>query len=495
MRDLWPHQRDAIDKLREAVAQGERRIVCQAPTGSGKTVLAAAIVNGALRKGKRVLFTVPAISLVDQTVESFYSEGFHDIGVIQANHVMTDWSKAVQVASIQTLARRDQVPDADVMVVDECHGLFNWYAKTFTRNEWRNRPIIGLSATPWTRGLGKLYSRLLIVATTAQLIEQGYLCPFTVFAPAHPDLTGVRTVAGDYHADDLAGAMNKQVLVADVIETWIKRGENRSTFCFAVDRAHAQHLQEKFQAAGVACGYIDANTPLQERDRIRDQFHDGRIRVVSSIGCLTMGIDWDVRCIILARPTKSEILYVQMIGRGLRPAEAKDHCLILDHSDTTLRLGFVSDIYHDQLDDGRERAKSNTSSVKLPKQCPQCTYLMAPGIPICPACGFERIKTSAIQVEDGELVEVTGRKRKPGTKRNDGVDPQAFFAQLKGYGLHHEYADGWCLHKFREKFGRWPPRSWNILDPIRPTPEVVNWIRSRNIAFHKARAAHAHVSQ
>jgi superfamily II DNA or RNA helicase len=229
MRDLWPHQRDALDKLREAVAAGERRIVCQAPTGSGKTVLAAAIVDGALRKGKRVLFTVPAISLVDQTVESFYAEGFRDIGVIQANHVMTDWSKPVQVASVQTLSQRDQVPEADVMVVDECHRLFNWYGKTFTRDDWRNRPIIGLSATPWTRGLGKLYSRLIIVATTAQLIEQEYLCPFKVFAPAHPDLTGVRTVAGDYHEGDLAGALNKQVLVADIVETWLKRSENRST--------------------------------------------------------------------------------------------------------------------------------------------------------------------------------------------------------------------------------------------------------------------------
>jgi superfamily II DNA or RNA helicase len=495
MRDPWPHQRDALDKLRQAVGAGDRRIVLQAPTGAGKTVIAAHIVDGALRKDKRVLFTVPAISLVDQTVEAFYAEGIRDIGVIQASHVMTDWSKPVQVASIQTLVKRDQIPDAHLMVVDECHRLFDWYGKTFTRPDWRLRPIIGLSATPWTRGLGTLYSKLIIVATTARLIEQEYLCPFKVFAPAHPDLKGVRTVAGDYHEGDLAGAMNKEVLVADVVETWLKRGENRSTFCFAVDRAHAQHLQERFTAAGIACGYIDANTPLQERDRIRDQFHDGRIRVVSSIGCLTMGIDWDARCIILARPTKSEMLYVQMIGRGLRTAEAKDHCLILDHSDTTLRLGFVTDIHHDELDDGRERAKSNESRVRLPKECPQCTYLMPPGIVKCPSCGFERIKQSGVQVEDGELIEVTGRKRKPGRNANDGIDPQLFFAQLKGYGLHHEYADGWSAHKFREKFGYWPPRAWNGLDPLTPTPDVNNWIRSRNIAFHKARAAHAHAAQ
>jgi superfamily II DNA or RNA helicase len=245
----------------------------------------------------------------------------------------------------------------------------------------------------------------------------------------------------------------------------------------------------------VATGYIDANTPLDERERIRAAFHDGRIRVVSSIGCLTMGIDWDVRCIILARPTKSEMLYVQMIGRGLRTAEAKDHCLILDHSDTTLRLGFVTDIHHDELDDGRPRAKSNESRVKLPKECPKCAYLMPPGIVKCPACGFERIKIPTVHVEDGELVEVTGRNGKPRPKANDGIDPQLFFAQLKGYALQHDYDPGWIGHKFRGKFGYWPPRAWNILDALTPTPEVKNWIRSQNIAYHKARAAHAHAAQ
>ncbi len=145
------------------------------------------------------------------------------------------------------------------------------------------------------------------------------------------------------------------------MDTWLRRAENRPTFCFAVDSAHAKHLQTKFTEAGVSTGYIDAYTPTNERAEIKRQFHNGDISVVCNVGCLTTGIDWDVRCIVLARPTKSEILFVQMIGRGLRTAEGKEDCLILDHSDTHLRLGFVTDIHHETLDDGRPRAKAKAS--------------------------------------------------------------------------------------------------------------------------------------
>jgi superfamily II DNA or RNA helicase len=219
-RELYPHQMKALEMLRSSIGQGRRRPILQAPTGLGKTMLAAALVDGARSKGKRVLFTVPALSLVDQTVKAFFDEGIYEIGVIQSNHIMTDWSRPVQIASVQTLQRRD-LPEADAVVVDEAHRWHTFYEKWFTDPAWLRKPIIGLSATPWTKGLGRWYDDLIIAATTAELIEAGYLSPFRVFAPSHPDLTGVRTVAGDYHEGDLGEAMNKGPLVADVVETWL----------------------------------------------------------------------------------------------------------------------------------------------------------------------------------------------------------------------------------------------------------------------------------
>jgi DNA repair protein RadD len=297
-RELRDYQAQAIDDLRDALREGHRRVVLQAPTGYGKTVLASHVVKMARDKGKRVVFTVPALDLIDQTLASFWADGVGDIGVIQADHSETDWSRPVQIASVQTLARRT-FPKADLVIVDECHRAHEVIPKWMGETEV---PFIGLSATPWTKGLGKHWDRLLISATTAKLIDLGHLSPFRVFAPSHPDLTGVKTVAGDYHEGQLSEAMNKSPLVADVVETWILRGENRPTLCFGVDRAHAKHLQQRFEQAGIACGYQDAHTQKDERAAIKRSFHSGEFKVVSNVGTLTTGVDWDVRCIILARP-------------------------------------------------------------------------------------------------------------------------------------------------------------------------------------------------
>lgn len=452
----------------------------QAPTGFGKTILAAAIVDGALRKGNRVMFVVPALSLIDQTVQAFWAEGIREVGVIQGNHEMTHAGRPVQVASVQTLQRRE-IPPADIVVIDEAHRWFEFYGDWMGRPEWQRVPFVGLSATPWTKGLGRYFDDLIIAATTEDLIEAGYLSRFHVFAPAHPDLTGVRTVAGDFHEGDLADAMDKPSLTADVVETWRRMGEDRPTFVFAVSRAHAKHLQRQFEEAGIGCAYVDAYTDMDERESIRKRFHAGDVRVVCNVGCLTTGVDWDVRCIVLARPTKSEMLYVQMIGRGLRTAPGKADLRILDHSDTTLRLGFVTDIRHEELHDGRKSPANDRRERKepLPKECPSCAFLKPPKVHQCPSCGFAPERQSDVEVEDGALVEVKGGfKPKPDEKRS-------WYAQLKGYAEMNGKSDKWVLANYRAKFDEWPYRK--EVAPITPGPEVLGWIRHRQIAWAKSR--------
>lgn len=489
-RDLYPHQDRALDLLRYSLGSGKRRPMLMLPTGAGKTVVAAAIIEGAQRKGNRAVFCVPAIELVDQTVQRFWEEGITEVGVIQADHPMTNPSRPVQVASIQTLQRRD-VPEAAIVIVDEAHRTFDVVRKWAKRPEWARVPFIGLSATPWTAGLGKIYDDLIIAATTEDLIRAGFLSPFRVFAPSHPDLSGVRTQAGDYHEGDLGEAMDKVPLVADVVTTWLQRGEGRPTLCFAVNRAHARHLEERFRAAGVSAAYVDAYTPRIERDAIRDQFHDGRIQVVCNVGVLTTGVDWDVRCIILARATKSEMLFVQMIGRGLRTAEGKQDCLVLDHSDTTLRLGFVTDIYHDSLDMGRERGKAKEVEAKprLPKECPHCSFLKPAGARVCPACGFKAERQSNVEVEDGELFELrTSRKPKVTAREMTGSEKATLYGELKWIARERGYSPGWCSHKFKEKAGVWP-NHYHDQPEVKPSLATLSWVKSRQIAFSKRRAA------
>ena len=490
MRELREHQARAIGLLRDALRSGARRPILQAPTGAGKTVLAAAIIESALRKGKRVLFTVPAIQLVDQTAREFYAEGIRDIGVMQADHPMTDLSKPVQIASIQTLQRR-QVPPADLVLVDEAHRVFSFVADWMAKDDWLDVPFIGLSATPWTKGLGRLYDRLIIAATTAELIRAGYLSPFRVFAPSHPDLSGVRTVAGDYHEGDLATAMSERTLVADVVSTWLALGEGRPTLCFAVDRAHARTLQAQFEDQGIACGYVDANTPRDEREEVRKAFASGRFKVVCNVGVLTTGVDWDVRCISLARPTKSEILYTQIIGRGLRTADGKRDCLILDHSDTTLRLGFVTDIHHATLSGGAlteadEGGPQERKEAK-PKECPRCHYVRAPRLQSCPSCGHVQERASGVETVAGELVDLSAQRK---SNRDDWHEKRAFMAQLKAYRLLKGKAEGWVAHKYRAKFGVWPndPRVRYVEPAGTISPEVRSWLTAQAIRYAKGRA-------
>ena len=484
---LHPHQQSALDMLRASLVAGNKRPLIQAPTGFGKTLLGAAIVEVALSKGKRLIFTVPSISLVDQTVERFGDQGITCVGVMQGQHPLTDASQPVQIASIQTLMRR-RIPAADIVLVDECHRWFEFVEKWMAMPEWGNVPFVGLSATPWTKGLGRHYDDLIVAARLKDLIADGYLSPFRVFAPSHPDLSAVKDVAGDYHEGQLAAVMSDKILIADTVATWLQLGEDRPTLVFAVDRAHAKKLANEFEAAGVSCGYVDMDTPREEREAIGRRLAQGQIKVVCNVGTLSTGVDWDVRCVVLARPTKSEMLFVQIIGRGLRLAEGKKDCLILDHSDTTLRLGFVDDIHHDTLDGGRHQASKSVVKARdtpLPKECMKCSHLKPAGVHQCPECGFVPERQSPIEEKAGELVQLNGKRMKKAEATIE--EKQAFYSMCIWHAESKGHKAGSAAWKFKDRYGSFPR---GLSDRPRPPDSTfLNWSKSRDIARAKARAS------
>ena len=487
---LRPYQQGGLEDIRRSLASGKKRPVFMLPTGGGKTAIAGKMILGTLAKGKRVAFVVPALSLIDQTVTAFEAEGIHCTGVMQGIHERTDRDQPVQVCSVQTIARRKR-PDVDLVIVDEAHQM---HKETF---RWMQDcpaiPFIGLSATPWSRGLGRYYDDLIVAATAADLIRAGYLSNFLVFAPSEPDLAGVHTVAGDFHEGELAEAMDRPVVTGDIVETWLKRGEGRSTFCFCVNRRHAQHVAERFVEAGVAAEYMDGATPREDREAIFARFRLGETRIICNVGVLTTGIDLDVRCIIDAKPTKSRILFVQTIGRGLRTAEGKDHLLILDHAGNHLRLGMVTDIGQDHLDDGKDRqatiSRKREHSEPLPKLCEGCKAVVPRGAKECPCCGSPMHARTDVEAIDGELVELGSRRSGAPTLE----DKAAFFSELRGHATLRGYNDGWASHKYRERFGVWPNDSRvRCAKPTPPSLKTKNWIVSRQIAFAKARERVAH---
>jgi superfamily II DNA or RNA helicase len=481
--------------LRQTIAQRVLRVVVQSPTGSGKTACAAAIVDGALQKGNRVAFVVPYLSLIDQAQAMFYYEGITDVGIIQGQHQATDWSKPVQICSAQTLERRERFPEAHVVIIDECHLLRKHHITWLKHPDWQKVPFIGLSATPFTKGLGKYFETMLIAATTQELIDKKYLSPFRCFASGHPDLSNVKIVSGEYQKDQLSGAMQEGTLTADIVSTWRDKWGQDKTLCFGVDRAHAKNIQERFTEAGISCAYQDANTPPSERAEIKRKFHNGEYRVISNVDTLSVGVDFDVRCLILARPTRSESRYVQIVGRALRTAPGKDAALILDHSDTTQRLGFVTDIYHDRLDDGKPK-QAIERKPRLPKACPQCTALRPAGVSKCPACGFEAVRVNGHFELDGELVEIApgnSLKRKGAKREYTMAEKSTFLAELKAYGISKQYKPGWASRKYQEKFEAWP--HWSIKD-VAPAPypssATMMFIKSRQIAWAKSKRNEVH---
>lgn len=495
-KSLWEHQANAITALRQSIGQGVRRIVAQAPTGAGKTLMAAAILDGAIRKKKRVAFVVNAIGLIDQTVEAFYAEDIRDIGVIQADHSMTDWSKPVQVCSIQTLKKRGSYPQADIVIIDECHALHEFHKQWMIDQEWARVPFIGLSATPWSKGLGKFFESLLVVATTQELIDKGFLSPFKVFAAGRPDLSDVKVVAGEYHKEQLSSKMSGNTLTADVVKSWKELWGKGKTLVFGVDRRHAELLHYRFQEAGVRSAYQDGESTADERKAIKRGFHTGELEVVVNIGTLTTGVDWDVRCLMLARPTKSEILYTQIIGRSLRTAAGKDYALILDHSNSTLELGLVTDIHHDTLDDGKPKKIAEAKRRKpLPRPCPECSAVVPRLNRTCTQCGFALPLASGVVERDGVLVEfVPGQPLRGVSRQYTWEQKAAFFGELLGYAQDKGYKPGWAANKYREKFGVWPNKMSHV-EAAECSFETSQWIRSRNIAWAKSRDQQARQKQ
>ena len=481
-RTLHAHQTAAIERLRQSLRTGGRRPMLQMPTGSGKTEVASAIIDSALSKGHRAIFAVPCISLVDQTYTRFWDAGIRDLGVMQADHHETRASARVQVVSTQTLARR-HIPPAGVVLVDEAHKRSTFLEQWMASPEWAHVPFIGLSATPWTRGLGRHFDDLIKPTSIGELIEGGFLCTFRVLAPSHPDLSGVTTVAGDYHEGQLSERMRKPQLVADAIDTWRAKGDGRPTLVFGVDRAHAQMLQANFLSAGIPAGYIDAHTPRTERTKLCEQLKAGVLKVIVNVACMIEGVDLpQVSCISMCRPTKSDMLYTQVIGRGLRMTSGKRDLLVLDHSDNTLRLGMVTEIEeeHVELDDGTRKApKPRKREERLPKECGACGTVKPVGVHACPGCGFAPKRQNTVKHGEGELVEVTR-----GKPRATPAEKQRWFSMLRCIQFERKCKDGWTAHKYREKFGVWP-RGLSEL-PVEADAEVRSWVRSRDIAWARS---------
>ena len=490
---LRPYQEHAEQQARIALAGGRRRLVLYLPTGGGKTLTATSIITKAVTKGRRVVFIANRKQLVSQTSAVLHRYGI-DHGILQAENTCR-LHERVLVASIDTVHVRGLPDDVGLLIIDECHAVAGSQKYRALLARYNLVPVVGLTATPFAVGMAKhyddiggpLFEHLVVGATIGELIEQGHLVDVDIYAPSEPDLKGLKCSKGidgilDYKQSDLEEAADKPELVGDILSHWRKLANGKQTVVFATSIAHSKHICETFNAAGVVAEHIDYFDDDETRAGILDRFSRGKTTVLCNVGLLAEG--WDCpacEVMILARPTRSLIRYLQMVGRVLRPAPGKERALLLDHSGSTVRLGHPCDDLPLELDDGKPKAAGKQQERKeaLPKPCPKCHFVKPPKIHACPNCGFAPERQSNVETVDGELVKQ--ERRKP-IKKEAG---QHVYSQLLGYARNRGYQPGWAYHKYREFTGKAANGLRQI--PAAPTPEILGWIKSRQIAAAKAR--------
>lgn len=450
---LWDFQETAIDLTRDAFRRN-KRVILTLPTGSGKTVIALHIVKKALEKNLKVAFICDRLSLLDQTAKFMYQQGL-DFGIIQGNNELTDFSKQFQICSAQTLARRNHT-DFDLLIIDEAHIMFKHQLELLKNAN--GAYFLGLTATPFTKGLGKYWDELVSYKGTGELIREGYLSQYTVYGPSKPDLNGIKMSAGDYNKKDLAKRTDKKKLVGDIIEHWFKLANDRHTIVMGVNVAHAEHIADEFKKQNVKADVIHCYMNREEVKRKLDMFRSGELQILSSVDMISRGFDMPrVDCIIIARPTKSLNYHLQALGRGLRIHNEKKNCLILDHAGNIERLGFPCDEFPMILNVSRDQLKKKkTENAKkaMPHPCPKCFFMKTPGQKECPKCHFEEKRLPGIETKQGELEEIQKRRLKKSNQQNK----DAIYARLLAGALVVGFKDGWASYRYREHFGVWPAR-------------------------------------
>ena len=487
MLQLRPHQQDVVDKLSEGFANHRCQIL-YAPTGFGKTEVAMAIMQEVARNYKKTAIVLDRVVLVEQTSLRLGKYNI-DHGVIQRDHWRYRPDLPIQVCSAQTLEKREIVPDIDLLIIDECHVQRRGIVELIKNNP--QLKVIGLTATPFTNGLGNVYTNVVGALPTGELIDKGWLTPLKVFIAKEIDMTGAKKVAGEWSADEVAERGMK--ITGDIVSEWIKKTHEiydkpMKTIVFCSGVNHGRDLEEKFKQEGYNFISISYKEDDEFKRTVIEDFGrpDTEINGLIATDILTRGFDVSDVCIgVSARPfSKSFSSHVQQLGRVMRPHEGKEFAVWLDHSGNYLRFRDDWDKLYDhgvdELKEGTEKSrKEPTVKEKKEAMCPSCGGLWTSPTNICDECGFERQNPRDIINVPGELTELDVANRKL------VIDNQQFYSEILYYSRSKGYNDGWVAHKYKEKFGVWPRGLKQ--DPLPPSIATSKWIKSRLIAYAKGK--------
>jgi superfamily II DNA or RNA helicase len=485
---LREYQSKILDNLRRGFANGKRAQILYAPTGAGKTEMAIELLRATKAKGNRSAMILDRIVLCDQTSKRLERYSI-DHGVLQSGHWRYRPYEHIQVCSAQTLERRGDIPSFNLLIVDEAH-----QTRQQTVEFIKNNPdikVIGLTATPFTKGLGKVYDHVVSSVTTKELVNQGVLVPLRVFIAKEIDMSGAKKVAGEWSQAEATERGIK--ITGDIVQEWIKKtheffGRPRKTIVFCAGVDHGAHLAKKFAEQGYNFISISYRDDDEFKKEVIEDFSkpDTEIHGLIATDILTKGFDVpDVMIGVSARPfSKSLSSHIQQMGRVMRAnqadPESKPFAVWLDHSGNYLRFREDwEDVFENgvsELDDGKEKTKREpTEKEKKEAKCPRCEAYMPPGLDTCSSCGYVREKRNKVSVTAGEMEELQTMSRE---------NKQKWWSMLQWYVQNQGKKPGWAFYTYKEKFGVEPR---NLSDaPQRPDLEVTKFVEAKKRAYIRA---------
>jgi DNA repair protein RadD len=489
---LYPHQKSILDKLREGFAAGHRSQMLYGPCGSGKTEIAVSMMDAAQKKGKRNAMLVDLKLLCAQTSERLCKYEI-DHGIIQPESPRWRPELPIQVCMIQTLEAREGFPAVDLLIVDEAHTLRKSVIEFIKNNP--SVKVVGLSGSPFTKGLGATYSNVESATTINELVTQSYLINPRIFvATKSIDMTGAKKIAGEW--SDKEATERGIKITGDIVTEWIIKtkevfGGPKKTIVFCAGVAHGNDLALKFAEAGfnfISVSYRDTD---EYTSQVLEDFAkpDTEIHGLIATDLLSKGFDVADVCVgISARPfSKSFSAHVQQLGRIMRPHESKDQAIWLDHAGNYLRFRDQWDELCangvTELDDGAEKVKPEpTDKEKEAAKCPKCGHLWSVATDVCPHCGFVRARKNDVVEVAGIMTELSLVAKKD---KYSSEYKEAWYQGMIGLLRSNFKNENRAYYLYKEKFGVAP--AWKKI-AVEPMTDVVGYLQRSNIAYAKRRA-------
>ena len=457
--NLYPDQQDLVSRVRSSMATNTS-VLMQSATGSGKTIMGAGIIQSAYKKGSHSIFIVPRRELMRQTAETFNDFGI-EFGYVAAGKPSNPFAK-VHLATCGTLGSRlDRPPKADLLLIDETHFGAGQLDLIIQHYKARGSKMIGLSATPSKlsgKGLGNWYSHMECGPSIAELIKTKRLSEYRLFAPSAPDLSGIKTTAGDYAKGELAERMEgDSVLIGSAVQHYKKHAMGKLNVAFCTSIKHAEITSKAFNLAGIPSAVITGKMNDEQRARRIKAFARREILVLCNVDLLTFGFDLasaaqmdvTVECMSDLRPTKSVALQLQKWGRVLRYKETP--ALIFDHAGNSDpdKHGLPDEDRDWTLKDKVKRGGGNAEPTMPVRQCPDCFMVHRPA-PTCPGCGFlYPVQSRIIEEIEGELSEVDRLRKTKKKEQGQARTMNELVALGKSRGMKNPY--GWASNVIKSR--------------------------------------------